>query len=603
MTQTEDENDMQQPKNRRDMDPRWMWNLNDILDGAPAFDRLFAQTEKALAAASAWQGRVADDPRAAIRASYEISRAVDRLFTYARMRLDEDGGDAEAQSLLARIQGLAAKAASAGAFLQPELLELPESTLTALKNDPDFSEYDVFIDNILRDKPHTLPAAQEKLLAEMSEIMQAPGDIFTMLSDVDMPFPTVQDEDGASIRLSGASYSRLLRSRQRDVRRGAYEAMMNVYGAYRQTYAAAYRYHVKADAARARVRRFGSAIEAALFPDRIPVAVYDALLQSVEDMLPALNRYMRLRKRALGVDELHLYDLYVPIVEGFDMHLTYPEAFEVVKKGLAPLGAHYAQLLDEAYNNRWIDVYENKGKHSGAYSWGVYGTHPYVLLNHTDDLNGAMTLAHELGHAMHTWHSDHALPYAKAGYSLFVAEVASTCNEMLLMRALLNEYKNDPKAKAFLLNQLLEEFRGTVYRQTMFAAFERESHRMEEAGVPLTGEALSDVHYRLNQKYYGDSCVIDDCVRHEWMRIPHFYRAFYVYKYATGFSAAVYISNRILTEGQPAVEDYMKFLSAGGSLPPLDALRLAGVDMEDPQTVRDALAVFADAVEQLEALL
>ena len=594
---------MQQPKTRREMDPQWMWNLNDILNGTPAFDQLFAQTEQYVAALAAHQGRVAADPRAAIRAYFTVEQAVERLYSYARMRQDEDGGDPEAQTLLTRIQGLSAKAASASAFLQPELLELPESTLQELKNDADFSEYDVFIDNILRDKPHTLPAEQEKLLAEMSELMHAPDDIFTMLSDVDMPFPTVQDEDGHDVKLSGATYSRLLRSRKRSVRQGAYEAMMNAYAAYRQTYAATYRYNVKADVSLARVRHFGSAIEASLFPDRIPVAVYDALLNSVEDMLPALNRYMRLRKRVLGVDELHLYDLYVPIVEGFDMHMTYPEAFQVVKKGLAPLGAHYAQLLDEAYNNHWIDVYENKGKHSGAYSWGVYGTHPYVLLNHTDDLNGAMTLAHELGHAMHSWHSDHALPYAKAGYSLFVAEVASTCNEMLLMRALLEEYKDDPKAKAYLLNQLLEEFRGTVYRQTMFAAFERESHRMEEEGIPLTGEKLSEAHYQLNQKYYGDSCVIDDCVRYEWMRIPHFYRSFYVYKYATGFSAAVYISNRILKEGQPAVDDYMKFLSAGGSLPPLDALRLAGVDMENPQTVRDALAVFADAVAQLEALL
>ena len=594
---------MQQPKPRSEMDPRWMWDLNDILNGVPAFDQLFTQTEAALPAFSARQGRVAEDPRAAIREYFSIERGIERMYTYARMRQDEDGSDTAAQTLLSRIQSLAAKAASAGAFLRPELLSLPVETLKALKNDADFSEYDMFMDDLLRDKPHTLPAEQEKLLAELSEMMHAPDDIFTMLSDVDRPLPTVRDENGQDASLSATVYLRMLHSRDREARRTAYEAEMNAYGVYRQTFSATYRYNVKADAARARIRGFGSAIEASLHPDRVPVRVYENLLESVENALPALNKYLSLRKKQLGVDELHLYDLYVPIVSDYDMPMNYPEAFRLVKRGLAPLGEHYQQLLDEAYNNHWIDVYENKGKHTGAYSWGVYDSHPYVLLNHTDDLNGAMTLAHELGHAMHTWHSNHAQPFAKAGYSLFVAEVASTCNEMLLMRYLLSTHKDDPKARAFLLNQLLEEFRGTVFRQTMFAAFEREAHRMEEAGVPLTAESLSDVHYRLNEQYYGASCVIDDCVRHEWMRIPHFYSSFYVYKYATSFSAAVYLSNWILTEGQPAVDDYMKFLSAGGSVPPVEALKLAGVDMANPATVRDALAVFAETVDQLEALL
>ena len=594
---------MQQPTARQEMDPRWMWDLNDILNGTPAFDALFAQTERDIDAWQQCQGRVAEDPQAAIRGYFAIERAVERMFTYARMRQDEDGGDAAAQTLLARIQSLATRAASAGAFLQPELLSLPEQTLEGLKNDPDFSEYSMFIENLLRDKPHTLPAAQEKLLAQLGEIMQAPDDIYTMLSDVDRPLPEVEDENGQSAKLSPTVYMRMLRSRNRNARKTSYETEMNAYGVYRQTMAATYRYNVKSDVARARVRGFGSAIEAALHPDRVPVRVYDNLLESVEAALPALNKYLALRKKQLRVDELHLYDLYVSIVDGFDMPLTYPEAFALVKKGLAPLGEHYRDLLDKAYSEHWIDVYENKGKHTGAYSWGVYDSHPYVLLNHTDDLSGAMTLAHELGHAMHTWHSNNAQPYAKAGYSLFVAEVASTCNEMLLMRFLLDTYKEDAKASAFLLNQLLEEFRGTVFRQTMFAAFEREAHRMEEEGIPLTAESLGEAHYKLNQKYYGGGCVIDDCLRHEWMRIPHFYSSFYVYKYATSFSAAVYISHRILTEGRLAVEDYMRFLSAGGSVPPVEALKLAGVEMEDPSTVRDALKVFADTVDQLEALL
>lgn len=594
---------MQQPKLRSEMDPKWMWNLNDIIDGTDAFNELFKQAEENLTAFAALQGHVADDPRKAIRMNHEGGEILGRLFTYARMRMDEDGSNSEAQLLVTRMQGLMSKARSASAFLTPELLALPTEVLEEMKADPDFSDFDVFIDDLLRDKPHTLSAEEEKLLATLNSAMGAPNDIFTMLSDVDMPFPMVKDEDGSDVRLSGATFGRLLRSRDREVRKGAYEAMMNAYGAYRQTFAATYRYNVKADVARARVRKFASAVEASLYPVRIPVSVYDNLLNSVESMIPALNKYMEIRKKKLGVEELHLYDLYVPIVDGFDMKMSYSEAFQVVKKGLKPLGKHYAKLLDEAYSGGWIDVYENQNKHSGAYSWGVYGVHPYVLLNHTDDLNGAMTLAHELGHAMHSWHSDNALPSSKAGYSLFVAEVASTCNEMLLMHALMNEYKDDKKASAYLANQLLEEFRGTVYRQTMFAAFEREAHRMEEAGEPLTADTLSKVHQELNEKYYGGACVIDDCVRHEWMRIPHFYRSFYVYQYATGFSAAVYIANRIMTEGQTAVDDYMKFLSAGGSVPPLDALKLAGVDMEDPSTVQDALKVFAATVDKLEALL
>ena len=594
---------MQEPKARKDMDPRYLWDLSSIIESAAEFERQFKEAQAQVSAFSTWQGHVGENPRKAIREAMEMNRLLERLLVYAAMYADQDGGDSQAQDQLTRARSLAAKAESAVSFLQPELLSLPEQTLLDMKNDPNFSEYDVFVDDLLRNKPHTLSAKEERLLAMTNELMGAPDAVYTMLSDVDMPFPVVKDEEGNQVKLSNAMYGRLIRSRNREVRRGAFEAMMKGYNDYRQTYAATYRYSVKGDVVGARARNFDSAIEASLFPDRIPVAVYDNLLSGIEAMRPAMKKYMELRKKKLGVDEVHLYDLYVSIVDDFDMKLTYPEAFQVVKKGLAPLGEHYAQLLDEAYNNHWIDVYENRGKYSGAYSWGTYGAHPYVLMNFTEDLNGTTTLAHELGHAMHSWHSNHAQPFAKAGYSLFVAEVASTCNEMLLMRALMDEYKDDQKASAYLANQLLEEFRGTVYRQTMFAAFERESHRMEEAGQPLTADSLGELHYRLNQQYYGDGCVIDDCVRSEWMRIPHFYRAFYVYKYATGFSAAVYIANRILTEGQPAVDDYMKFLSAGGSLPPLDALRLAGVDMEDPATVQDALKVFADTVDQLEALL
>lgn len=593
---------MQEPKARKDMDPRYLWDLSSIIESTAEFERQFKEAQAQVSAFSTWQGHVGEDPRKAIREAMEMNRLLERLLVYAAMYADQDGGDSQAQDQLTRARSLAAKAESAVSFLQPELLSLPEQTLLDMKNDPDFSEYDVFVDDLLRNKPHTLSAKEERLLAMTNELMGAPDAVYTMLSDVDMPFPVVKDEEGNQVKLSNAMYGRLIRSRNREVRRGAFEAMMKGYNDYRQTYAATYRYSVKGDVVGARARNFDSAIEASLFPDRIPVAVYDNLLSGIEAMRPAMKKYMELRKKKLGVDEVHLYDLYVSIVDDFDMKLTYPEAFQVVKKGLAPLGEHYAQLLDEAYNNHWIDVYENRGKHSGAYSWGTYGAHPYVLMNFTEDLNGTTTLAHELGHAMHSWHSNHAQPFAKAGYSLFVAEVASTCNEMLLMRALMDEYKDDQKASAYLANQLLEEFRGTVYRQTMFAEFEKIMGEMNGADEALTADALSEKYLALNKLYFGPDMVSDDGIALEWARIPHFFYNYYVFQYATGFSAAVAIANRILAEGEPAVADYKKFLSSGGSADPISLLKIAGVDMSTPKPVNDALSLFGELIDEMEQL-
>ena len=323
----------------------------------------------------------------------------------------------------------------------------------------------------------------------------------------------------------------------------------------------------------------------------------------MEDALPALTEYMDIRKKLLGVDELHLYDLYVPMIADFDMKMTYEEACALVCEGLSPLGEEYVAKLREGFSSGWVDVYENKAKRSGAYSWGCYGVHPYVLLNHTDDLSGAMTIAHEMGHSMHTWYSNKNQPFAKSHYSLFVAEVASTCNEVLLMRYLMEKYKDDPKASAYLRNQLLEEFRTTVFRQTMFAAFEKEAHSLYERGEALTAEALCSLYHGLNEKYYGGGAKVDALISCEWMRIPHFYRNFYVYQYATGFSAAVAIADRILREGESAVTDYKKFLSAGSSVPPIEALRFAGVDMEKPDAVQGAMRVFAQTVEEMKKLI
>ena len=587
----------QELKARKDMDPRWQWRLSDIFETDAAYEQAYEAAGRQIESLLKWQGRVKEDPRKAIRESDSLEQQLDRLAAYALMHKDEDSADPERQARAARFQSLAVKAGAAASFLEPELLALPEETLKALAEDADFQDYSERLRVLLLQKPHTLPAEQEMLLAQAGDVMGVPRDVFSMFNDVDLPLPQVTDEEGNTVQLTHGNYGPFIRSRNRAVRKEAFEGMMDTYRRFGSTLTASYSGAVKAACFRAKIRHYDSARQASLSPLEIPESVYDHLLNAVQGALPALTEYLNIRKKMLNVEELHLYDLYVPIISDFDMKITYPEAFDLVCEGLAPLGEEYIQKLKEGYEGGWIDVYENKAKRSGAYSWGCYGVHPYVLLNHTDDLGGAMTLAHELGHSMHTYYSNQAQPFVKAQYSLFVAEVASTCNEVLLMRHLMRKYQDNDRARAFLLNQLLEEFRTTVFRQTMFAAFEKEAHAMYERGEALTNEALSRMYYRLNQQYYGGGCVVDELISSEWMRIPHFYRNFYVYQYATGFSAAVAIASRILEEGESAVRDYKKFLSAGCSVPPIQALRYAGVDMETPDVVHSAMQVFAETVE------
>lgn len=593
----------QELKKRSEMDPKYQWRLTDIYADDAAFEADFQAVARMVKDFAAFEGKVQDDPRAAIRAYFAIDRKMDKLYGYASMKHDEDSGNDAYQAAYSRTRSLYVQAMSTAAFMEPELLAMPEESLRALIEDADFADYSVYLSSLLRQKPHCLDAAQEQLLAAAGEVLGGPHDIFNMFDSVDVPFPEVTDEDGHKIRLTHANYGALIRSHNRAVRREAYEAMMGTFGKFAATVGATYAASVKGDLFTARARHYASCRAASLEPVQIPEQVYDSLLAAVENALPILTRVLKLRQKKMGLDTLHMYDLYTPIIEGFDLKMNYEQAFQLVKEALAPLGEDYLALLQRAHDEGWIDVYENKNKRSGAYSSGCYDVHPFVLLNHTDDLNGASTLAHELGHAMHSWHSDRALPYAKAGYSLFVAEVASTCNEVLLLRHLLNKFKDDSKAVAYLCNQFIEEFRTTVFRQTMFAAFEKESHLMAERGEALTHQALTDVYRKLNEKYYGGACEMDDFIGYEWLRIPHFYRAFYVYQYATGFSAAVAIADRILTLGDEAVQDYKKFLSAGGSVPPIEALKYAGVDMNDPATVSGALQVFADTVDRLEKAL
>lgn len=592
----------EQIKKRCEIDAQWKWDLTHIFPSDQAWEEARAAALETIKAFAARQGHVAEDPKGTIRAFFALYERFAEIYEYAFLRQETDNSDTVAQGLKSKAMSLAVQLESQSAFLQPELLTLPAAELEALQTAPDMADYSEYIRNLIREKPHILSPEQEKLLAMMGELQQAPDNIFSMLSNVDMTFPDVHMPDGATSPLRESNLSTYLHDRNQDVRRQGWEGIMSTYGRFGATIAAIYGASVKKDQFNADARHMPSAVEASLFPYEIPLSVYDNLIAAVHESLPSLTDYLKLRRERMELSELHMYDMYAPLVDNFDMDLPYPEAYQLVLEGLAPLGEDYVAKLKEAYSGGWIDVYPNENKSSGAFSCGdLVRVHPYVLLNHNNNLTSAMTIAHELGHAMHSYFSNTHQPYPKADYSLFVAEVASTCNEALMLRSLQKKF-TDPKAQAYLLVDLLEKFRTTVYRQTMFAEFERISHDMAAKGEPLTKDALNAAYYDLNQKYYGGGAVVDRLVENEWMRIPHFYRAFYVFVYATGFCAAMALSQRIMQEGESAVQDYRRFLSAGSSVPPLEALKLAGVDMTSPEPVRNALKIFQETIDQFRAL-
>lgn len=592
----------EQIKKRCEIGAQWKWDLTHIFPSDQAWEEARAAALETIKAFAARQGHVAEDPKGTIRAFFALYERFAEIYEYAFLRQETDNSDTVAQGLKSKAMSLAVQLESQSAFLQPELLTLPAAELEALQTAPDMADYSEYIRNLIREKPHILSPEQEKLLAMMGELQQAPDNIFSMLSNVDMTFPDVHMPDGTTSPLRESNLSAYLHDRNQDVRRQGWEGIMSTYGRFGATIAAIYGASVKKDQFNADARHMPSAVEASLFPYEIPLSVYDNLIAAVHESLPSLTDYLKLRRERMGLSELHMYDMYAPLVDNFDMDLPYPEAYQLVLEGLAPLGEDYVAKLKEAYSGGWIDVYPNENKSSGAFSCGdLVRVHPYVLLNHNNNLTSAMTIAHELGHAMHSYFSNTHQPYPKADYSLFVAEVASTCNEALMLRSLQKKF-TDPKAQAYLLVDLLEKFRTTVYRQTMFAEFERISHDMAAKGEPLTKDALNAAYYDLNQKYYGGGAVVDRLVENEWMRIPHFYRAFYVFVYATGFCAAMALSQRIMQEGESAVQDYRRFLSAGSSVPPLEALKLAGVDMTSPEPVRNALKIFQETIDQFRAL-
>ena len=586
-------------RKRSEIEDQYKWDLTHIYASDEAWEKDYEAVTAEVGTLSIFDGHVAEDPKKAIITVNETVEKIMPIYEYAFLRKETDNTDSTAQALKDKATRLYVTAMTVVSFLEPELLAMPEEELQALVMDPEMRDYDAMLRRLLLCKPHTLPKEQERLIAMMGEVAEAPENIFSALSDADMKFPPVKMPDGTEQELTEGNYSTFIHSDDREVRRQAFHNIMSTYDFYGNTIAGTYSASVKKDQFMAVSHHFASAREAAMKPLEIPESVYDNLIDAVHEYLPVLQDYLRLRKELLQLDELHLYDLYTPIVKGFKMDLPYEKAFDLVLEGLKPMGEDYIEKLKEARDNRWIDVYPSMGKSSGAFSAGsLRKVHPYVLLNHNDNLDSAFTIAHELGHSMHSFYSNTNQPAPKSDYSLFVAEVASTCNEAVMQRYLTGKMA-DPKAQAYLLNHLLEQFRTTVFRQTMFAEFEKISHEMAAQGIPLTKESLSDAYFKLNEQYYGETCFMDPEIASEWMRIPHFYRAFYVYVYATGLCAAVSLSDRILREGESAVGDYRKFLSAGCSVPPIEALKLAGIDMSRPEPVRQALEVFRETVKKM----
>jgi oligoendopeptidase F len=592
---------------RKDLAREDTWNLESIYPDDARWEADFARCEQMLPEVEALAGTLGNGPEEflhAIQRMHETEMLLSQLMVYAFMRKDEDTTNPTYQALAERTSMLGAKFGSATAFFAPEALALPDEKLDEyLAANEDLRPYTHFLSELRRQRAHIRSAEVEAVLAEAGEVTRAPNSIFGMLNDADLKFPTIRDEEGNEIELTKGRYILLLESKDRRVRRDAFEALYGAYAKLRNTWGATLSGAVRRDRFEASVRGYDSALAAALEPDAIPLEVYHNLVDTVNKNLHHLHRYLKLRKAYLGVDELHMYDMYVPLVPGETIEIEYDEARRMVEEGLAPLGAEYIDVMHAGlYTDRWVDVYENEGKRSGAYSSGTYTTQPFILMNYQKNLNNVYTLAHELGHSMHSHFTRTSQPYVYGSYTIFVAEVASTLNEALLTDYLLKR-TDDRAVRLQILNQQIDELRGTLFRQTMFAEFELEIHRRSEAGEALTADTFTAIYRDLLNRYFGPDVVIDDPVMLEWARIPHFYSGFYVYKYATGISAATALAHKILTEKQPAVERYLGFLRGGSSKTSIELLRDAGVDMTQPEPVEQAIGVFASLVDQFEAMM
>ena len=582
------------------------WAVEDIYPTEEAWSQALSESASLPEELAAYQGKLGESAETLL--SYltrmeEISHQADRLFVYAMLRADEDTANSTHQAMKGKCFSFLVSLSSAMAFEGPELVAIPDETLDAFyAQEPGLTKYRRYLTKARLEKPHILSQAEEKLLAGAAEVGAAPSNIFNTLNNADMTFPAVTDSEGVTYPLTNGSYISLMERSDRTLRENAFRSFYGVYESYANTLAASYNAEVRKNLFFAKARKYDSALAAAMEPVEVPEAVYHSLVDTVRKNLDKMHRYMGLRKKAMGLSELHMYDIYANMIPEAEEVVPFAQARDEVIDAMGILGEEYQSVLKSGFEARWMDIYENKGKRSGAYSCGCAGIHPFVLLNHKETLDSEFTLAHELGHAMHSYLSDKHQPSIYNEYVLFVAEVASTCNEALLMQYLLARTE-DPKKRAVLINYFLEQFRTTLYRQTMFAEFELKAHEMAAAGETLTADNLKAMYLQLNKDYYGEETVVDEEIAIEWARIPHFYRNFYVYQYATGFSAAIAISQKIQKEGAPAVKNYLKFLSGGCSTDPVSLLKIAGVDMSTPAPVESALELFGRLIDELDALL
>ena len=593
------------PPKRSEMDPKYTWATEDMFASDELWQKALEKAGAYKEQIASYQGRLcenADTLYSYLQLSEKIDKELSLLYNYANRKSDEDTANSKYQDMCGKILSFIVELSSITSFETPEILAVSDDTLKSfLEAKPQLRLYSRYLDQIRRKKEHILSAAEERILALSGEICQAPEQIGSVFRDADLKFPDVTDSAGKSYSLTSGSYGLLRENADRTLRKNAFETFFRRYEAFKNTTAAFLDAQVKQLIFHARARNYANTLEAALDQTEVPTSVYHNLIDTVHGNLKTLHKYIALRKKLMNLEELHMYDLYTPIVKDIDHTISFEEAKEATLNALAPLGEDYLTLLREGYANRWIDVYENEGKRSGAYSSGG-DPHPYVLLNHKDTLDSQFTLAHEMGHALHTYLSRKNQPYVYSDYVIFVAEVASTCNEVLMMHYLLGK-STDLQERAYLINHFLEQFRTTLYRQTMFAEFELLMNQHAEKGEALTAELLSQLYYQLNQQYYGNDVVSDPEIAYEWAYIPHFFYDYYVFQYATGFSAAVALADRILKEGKPAVDDYIRFLSSGSSTDPISLLKIAGVDMTSPEPIQKALALFDRLIDEMEALL
>lgn len=589
---------------RSEVKKEYTWALEDIFATDELWNEALEELRTVPEKLVSYVGHLSDSAEKLddyLQFADEIEVKLTRVAEYCMRKADEDTGNSFYQGMKGRFMGVYVAIASASSFDTPEMLAIPDAVLGGFyEAKPELALYRRKLEKLRSRREHVLSDAEEKLLASVGEVADSASEIASSFRNADLKFPSIKDSKGNELQVTQGSYVPLLENPERDVRRQAFEALHGTFDSFKNTSAAFLNAQMKQLTFYSRARKYSSNLEAALAETEVPVSVYHNLIDTVNANLKYLHKYVSLRKKLMGLQDMHMYDLYMPIIADADSEIPYEKAKEIIMEALAPLGEDYLKVLKEGFDNRWIDVYENEGKRSGAYSAGG-DPHPYVLLNQKDTLDSMFTIAHEMGHSMHTYYSIQNQPVAYRNYVIFVAEVASTCNEVLLMRHLLSK-TTDKKERAYLLNHFLEQFRGTVYRQTMFAEFELWMNEKVESGETLTAELMNEAYYALNKKYFGDDLTVDELISVEWARIPHFFYNYYVFQYATGFSAAVAIANRILKEGRPAVEDYIRFLSGGSSQDPISLLRIAGVDMASPKPIEDGLKLFNELLDEMEEL-